>query len=81
MTVLFKSASGVPLMRSMNALDDFSYVEMTSGRVSGAFAILPNSMPPSRACSLAFCSVTNIHASSFADLHLPCGLRSLLAAG
>src|SRR5690242_18871638 len=80
-TVLLSSASGVFLIRSTNALDDFSYVEITSSIVPGAFAIFPNSMPPSRACSLAFCSVTNIQASSLADLHLPCGFMSALALG
>src|SRR5213592_3427283 len=80
-TVLSSSASGVFLMRSTNALEDCSYVEITSPSVSGAFGILPNSIPPSRACSLAFCSVTNIHASSLADLHLAWGFRSALALG
>src|SRR5437870_4810315 len=80
-TVLLSSASGVRLMRSTNALEDFSYVAITSGNVVGAGGILPNSIPPSRACSLAFCSVTNIHARSFAALHLACGFKSDLAAG
>src|SRR5205809_2561968 len=80
-TVLLSSASGVRLTRSTKALEDFSYVAITSGNVAGAGAILPNSIPPSSACSLAFCSVTNIHASSFAALHLACGFRSDLAAG
>src|SRR5438132_5653086 len=80
-TVLLSSASGVLRMRSTKALDDLSYAEITSDSVSGGFAILPNSIPPSSACSLAFCSVTNIHARSFADLHLACGFRSDLAAG
>src|SRR5438128_4707366 len=80
-TVLSSSASGVRLIRSTNALDDFSYVAITSPSVSGAFGIFPNSIPPSSACSLAFCSVTNIQARSFAALHLACGFRSDLAAG
>ena len=80
-TVLLSSASGVRLTRSTKALEDFSYVAITSGNVAGAGGILPNSIPPSSACSLAFCSVTNIHASSFAALHLACGFRSDLAAG
>src|SRR5437016_10422408 len=80
-TVLSSSASGVRLIRSTNALDDVSYVAITSPSVSGAFGIFPNSIPPSSACSLAFCSVTNIQARSFAALHLACGFRSDLAAG
>src|SRR5437773_231771 len=80
-TALLSSASGVRLTRSTKALEDFSYVAITSASVSGAFAIFPNSIPPSSACSLAFCSVTNIQARSFAALHLACGFRSDLAAG
>src|SRR5216117_3567585 len=68
-------------IRSTNALEDCSYTATTSVNVAGALGILPNSIPTSNACSLAFCSVTNIHASSLADLHLACGFRSAFAAG
>src|SRR5207245_3323559 len=54
---------------------------MTSWSVAGAAGILPNSIAPSRACSPAFCSVTNVHARSFALRHLVCGLRSALPGG
>src|SRR2546427_8809267 len=67
-TVLLSSVSGVLRIRSTNALEDCSYTATTSVNVAGALGILPNSIPPSNACSLAFCSVTNIHASSLADL-------------
>src|SRR5207249_4789923 len=80
-TVLLSSVSGVLRIRSTNALEDCSYTATTSVNVAGALGILPNSIPPSNACSLAFCSVTNIHASSLADLHLACGFRSAFAAG
>src|SRR5947207_13675563 len=53
-TVLLSSASGVFLTRSMDALEDCSYDEITSASVAGAFGILPNSMPPSRALLAGF---------------------------
>src|SRR6266566_7107867 len=54
---------------------------MTSGSEPGAWGILPNSIAPSSACSLAFSSVTNIQARSFAVLLFACGLMSAFAAG
>src|SRR3989475_6914649 len=50
-TVLLSSVSGVLRIRSTNALEDCSYTATTSVNVAGALGILPNSIPPSNACS------------------------------